>query len=320
MKRIKNLFLTKFSMKYQLMLKRFDLDINKLKSKINAFSKGTFTIDTLTNRLQFTGDLDIQKASSLNEVALILLEEKSPNILKFDNLRKDLITVAKKYKNVDVRVKIHSAIKISTSSLKKKLSNYLKKSYVEVSDNAQTAILIELFKEKGAINYRIFSYKQKTRPKQTNKFRNITILIENPRLKEEISDFLRLSLIFNLTFVVIHDDKEQFESMLNNAKRMTKGKLGNFKVGVINSLDQLHGYIKIGFSKHAEKNEQDLISFLKENKNKKLLFVFGDDLFGLTQATREKLSNIFSLTEEKVKPLKSSQALSYVLGIYSTLS
>ncbi|MBS3149129.1 hypothetical protein J4455_00340 [Candidatus Woesearchaeota archaeon] len=307
-------------MKYQLLLKRFDLDINKVKNNINAFSKGTFTIDTLTKRLQFTGDLNIQKASLIGEIALILIEEKTPNLLKFENLRKDLITIAKKYKNVDVRVKIHSAIKISTSSLKKKLSNYLEKSLVKVSDDAQTTLLIELFKEKGAINYRIFSYKQKIKPKQTNKFSNITILIENPRLKEEISDFLRLSLVFNLTFKVIHDDKVQFEAMLNNAKKLTKGKLGNFKVEIINNLSQLHGYIKIGFSKHAEKNEQDLITFLKENKNNKLLFVFGNDLFGLTQTTREKLPNMFSLTEEKIKPLKVSQALSYVLGIYSTLS
>ena len=310
MKRIKNLLYSEIDMKYQLLLKRFDLDINKVKNNINAFSKGTFTIDTLTKRLQFTGDLNIQKASLIGEIALILIEEKTPNLLKFENLRKDL----------DVRVKIHSAIKISTSSLKKKLSNYLEKSLVKVSDDAQTTLLIELFKEKGAINYRIFSYKQKIKPKQTNKFSNITILIENPRLKEEISDFLRLSLVFNLTFKVIHDDKVQFEAMLNNAKKLTKGKLGNFKVEIINNLSQLHGYIKIGFSKHAEKNEQDLITFLKENKNNKLLFVFGNDLFGLTQTTREKLPNMFSLTEEKIKPLKVSQALSYVLGIYSTLS
>ena len=115
-------------MKYQFLLKRFDLDINKLKAKINAFSKGTFTLDTLANRMQFTGELDIQKSSMLDEIALILLEEKTSSILKFDTLRKDVLTIAKKYKNVDLRVKIHSAIKISTSSLKKKLSNYLRNS------------------------------------------------------------------------------------------------------------------------------------------------------------------------------------------------
>lgn len=320
MKRIKNLFYSDLDMKYQFLLKRFDLDINKLKAKIYAFSKGTFTLDTLTNRVQFTGDLDIQKASSLVEVLLVLVEEKQPDALKFDNLRKDLISIAKKYKKVDIKVKLLSSIKISSSSLKKKLSNYLSRSLIEVTDYANTTLLIELYKEKGAIIYRIFSYTQKIKPKNISKFSNITILIENPRLKEEISDFLRLSLIFNLTFKVIHDDKEQFNAMLNNAKRMTKGKLGNFKVEIIHDLNELKDYIKIGFSKHVNSNEQDLIKFLKENKNKKLLFIFGNDLYGLSQETRDKIPNMFSLTEEKVKPLKSSQALSYVLGIYSTLN
>ncbi|HLC73060.1 MAG TPA: hypothetical protein VJH20_00315 [Candidatus Nanoarchaeia archaeon] len=307
-------------MKYQLMLKRFDLDINKLKAKINAFSKGTFTLDTLTNRLQFTGELDIQKASMLDEIALILLEEKTSSVLKFDTLRKDLLSIAKKYKNVDLRVKIHSAIKISTSSLKKKLSNYLRNSSIKVDGESQTTILIELFKEKGSINYRIFSYKQKTKQVPIKKIGDITVLIENPRLKEEISDFLRLCLIFKLTFKVIHNDKVQFEAMLNNAKRETKGKLSNFKVEVLNNLSQLNGYVKIGFSKHANSNELDLIKFLRENKSKRLLFIFGNDLFGLSQEARDKIPNMFSLTQEKTKPLKSDQALSYILGIYSTLS
>jgi len=67
-----------------------------------------------------------------------------------------------------------------------------------------------LFKE-GKIKYRIFTYKEiKSKPKN-----NLTVLIENPRLVEEISDFLRLCLIFNLEFKVIHDNKTEFETLLN---------------------------------------------------------------------------------------------------------
>ena len=141
---------------------------------------------------------------------------------------------------------------------------------------------------------------------------NITILIENPRLVEEISDFLRLCLIFKLNLKVIHNNKKEFENLLNKAKKLTKGRLSEFNVEVVKDLKELN-YFKIGFSKHAKRNEKDFIKFVKEKKN--LLFVFGNDTFGLSQKVRDDLDASFSLGKDKIKPMKGNQALAYVLGL-----
>src|SRR3989344_5998540 len=112
-------------------------------------------------------------------------------------------------------------------------------------------------------------------------------------------------------------NKKEFETLLNKAKKLTKGKLSEFNVEVIKDLKELD-YVKIGFSKHSKKNEKDFVQFVKKN-NKRLLFVFGNDTYGLSQKTRDSLDVSFSLGPDKVKPMKANQALAYVLGIYSNL-
>ena len=73
----------------------------------------------------------------------------------------------------------------------------------------------------------------------------------------------------------------------------------------------------IGFSKHAQKKEIELKEHLKTKKP--LALVFGDDKFGLSQETRDRMDIMFRLTPELKKPLRASHALSYVLGIYTSL-
>ena len=116
---------------------------------------------------------------------------------------------------------------------------------------------------------------------------------------------------------VICNNKKEFENLLNKAKKITKGKLSEFNVEVVKDLNEVKGYIKIGFSKHSKKNEKEFVQFIK--KKNKLLFVFGNDTYGLSQGTRDSLDISFSLGPDKNKPMKANQALSYVLGIYTEL-
>src|SRR3989344_3355320 len=67
------------------------------------------------------------------------------------------------------------------------------------------------------------------------------------------------------------------------------------------------------FSYKEMKNENEFIKFVKEKKN--LLFVFGNDTFGLSQKVRDDLDASFSLGKDKIKPMKGNQALAYVLGL-----
>ena len=73
--------------------------------------------------------------------------------------------------------------------------------------------------------------------------------------------------------------------------------------------------MKIRFSKHSLKNEADMREIILQDK--KIALIFGDDKFGLTQETRDKLDYSFRLTPETKKPLRASHALSYILGFYT---
>ena|SRR3989344_4126663 len=297
-------------MKYQLILKKFELDINSLKKKLEPYQ---LSIDSRTKRLQLSGNVNLEDLKKITEIDKILTEEKELSPFKLEDIRKDIEVIGKKFTSFNLQIR--STIKIPNSSIKKKLFSVLKGKEDETSKNK---ILLELFKENGKNIYRILSYQEKELSQDKSKYSSITVLIENPRLVEEISDFLRLCLIFNLKFKVIHGNKIEFEKILNKAKSITKGKLSNFNVEVVKDLNQVQNVVKMGFSKHAQKDEKNLIEFLKRN-NKNILLIFGNDTFGLTQKTRDKLDHCFSLTPDKVKPLKANQALAYILGIYSSL-
>src|SRR3989344_2533395 len=50
-------------------------------------------------------------------------------------------------------------------------------------------------------------------------------------------------------------NKKLIENLLNKAKKITKGRLSEFNVEVVKDLKELN-YVKIGFSKHAKRNEK----------------------------------------------------------------
>src|SRR3989344_4705395 len=143
----------------------------------------------LRNRISYEGFMvkkDFIKSNKekieLEEVDKVLVLENE-NFFSLEGLRKDISKI--KFNEFNLRVK--SYVKIPAGSIKKKLYPRVNK---KLNENSENNILIELFKE-GKIKYRIFSYKE-DKTEHTN---NITVLIENPRLVEEISDFLRLCLI-----------------------------------------------------------------------------------------------------------------------------
>ncbi len=281
-------------MKYSLVLNKFEIDLNNLKRKLKSFE-----VDKLTGRINTDEKMDLEEVERV-----LLLEAES--FFNLESLRRDI----EKIKLNDFNLRVKSYVKIPSGSIKKKLYPIVNK---KLNENSENKVLIELFKD-GKIKYRIFSYNES---KNKSNY-DITILIETPRLIEEISDFLRLCLIFNLKMKVIHNNKKEFENMLNRAKKITKGRLSDFNVEVVKDLNEIKGYAKVGFSKHSKKDEKDFVQFIKKN-NKRLLFVFGNDTYGLSQRTRDNLDASFSLGPDKVKPMKANQALAYVMGIYANI-
>ena len=139
---------------------------------------------------------------------------------------------------------------------------------------------------------------------------NIEIVLENPEDKEEIKDFLRLCYIFNLPLNILTN--KNITNLINKAKEEAKGiPYEKFTLNINKKLDG----IKIGFSINSKLDENNLKKFYSENKNNKIILIFGNEKFGLTQNLRDKLDYSFRLTKETKKPLRASHALSYVLGL-----
>ncbi len=302
-------------MKYLLFLNRFNLDINKLKNKIILLDKSSLFLDEGKNIIVET-KLNIEKLSGFQEISKLVVLFNDWKDFSFKTIKEDCLKLCKdkEIKNYFIETHFHNKVPISARSIYKHINPYLKYEGVLFQENS-SLIYIEFKKIDSKLNYRI-SY--------SNSLNNSNILkidmskfiavLENPNLVSEVSDFLRLCWIFKIQLHIITKDKINFEKILKKAKEETKGiEYDKFKLIISDSLPK--DYLLVGFSKHSDKNEKDMKNLIL--KDKKIALIFGDDKFGLSQETRDKLDYCFRLTPEGKKPLRASHALSYILGFYT---
>jgi len=295
-------------MKCQLVLRKFDLNLGLLKSKINAL-KGVVESDFIKDRLNVEID-NYRKLKYFKEIERILIFEKDMTSFSQESLRESVLRIAGKFKDAKIKIKVYNA-RIPENAIKKKIIKLIK-----FNEDSENNLLIEVFNDKG-MYYRILSFKNEVKLGDKNKYRNLSVLLEHPRLVEDVSDVLRLCLIFGLELKVIHNNKNEFLKLLNKAKSITKGKLSEFNVDVYRDLNEIKNFKKIGFSKNGNENEEKLKSVFKSDE--KILLVFGNDTFGLSQDSRDRVDMLIHLTPDYKKPLKANQALAYILGVYSSL-
>jgi hypothetical protein len=219
-----------------------------------------------------------------------------------------------------VQTKFHDKSIFSTKNVYKHLNPYLKKEGFKPDETSPEVYLyIEVMRKDKQTFFRVSYFLSEWRnipAKAAIDYSNFAVVVENPSLVDEVSDFLRLCRIFNVPLFVVTKDPE-FGKILIRAKEVTKGiDFETLKVTI--SGDFPKGYMLVGFSKLAPKNEVGLKKFLSTVKHK-IAFVFGDDKFGLTQHARDRMQIMFRLTPDLKKPLRASHALSYVLGMYSAM-
>lgn len=290
-------------MRYLLTLNKFELNKDKLKDKIKSKIKAKFYEDS---GLILETQESIDDIFYLEEVEKILSMHKDWQKFSFNNFKENFNINVKNYL---VKIKFLSKIPVSNKSLIKKINSVLKN---HNEKNPENIIYIEFIKRNGIPYYRIFitpvRYWEKF--KLEKKKLNLEIALENPGDKEEIKDFLRLCHIFNLPLNIL--TKKNINKLINKAKQEAKGiPYENFSLDINKKLDG----IKVGFSINSKLDENNFKEFYSKNKNKKLIFVFGDEKFGLSQWLRDKLDYSFRLTKETKKPLRASHALAYVLGL-----
>lgn len=307
-------------MKYLINLNRFFIDKSSIESKLKGHASNlkSLNFDKDNNRIFIEADsLDISAIKELEEVKEVIhISLGYKRFRGFFEFNSDIIDC---FKNLDfepktfkVRVNFISKIPISAKSIIKRVNTLLKKEGLSFSEEkADLAVHIEFDKDNKNKRYLISMYELKPESKMEYRPDRLIVLCF-PGSVIEISDFLRLSFVFKIPLVILSDKSSKFEFNLNKAKKMTKGiHYEKFPLVILETLPS--GYVFIGFSKLASKNEKDLVLILK--KKAKLAFVFGDEKFGLSQSIRSRMDIVIKLTQESQKPLRASQALSYVLGL-----
>ncbi|MEK6835313.1 MAG: TrmH family RNA methyltransferase [Nanoarchaeota archaeon] len=292
-------------MKYLLILNKFELSKERLKDKIKAeLNDSKFYED---NGLILGTQQDINKILFFEEIEKILPLYLDWKKLDFKTFKQDFNDL--NIKTHLVKVKFLSKIPISTKSIIKKVNSALKQS--RFSEHPEKVIYLEIIKKEKPY-YRIFiiPYLYWEKFKMGKDKLNVEVVLENPEDKEEIKDFLRLCYIFNLPLNILTN--KNINNLIDKAKEEAKGI--PYEKFILDINKKLEG-IKIGFSINSKLDEQDFKKFYNENKNKKILLIFGNEKFGLTQELRDKLDFSFRLTKETKKPLRSSHSLSYVLGL-----
>ncbi len=297
-------------MEYIIYLNKFDIDLDKIKNKLKDL--GVNIIERENNYLIGYGKLEVNKAKELQEVKQVIELFNEWKEFDFKTLQNDCLKLVKLYKIRDYVIKTNflNKIPISAKSIYKHINPYLKHEEINPNESSKNQIYIQIKKENNKIYYRIgYSVIESIKVENKNKF---IVILENPRLSSEVSDFLRLCWIFKLKLLIITDNKD-FNKILKKAKEETKGiDYENFELEIINEIPK--DLLIIGFSKHSKENETRLLELFRENKNYGLLF--GNDTFGLTQKARDRADYMIKLTEETKKPLRASHALSYIMGIY----
>ncbi len=303
-------------MEYMLFLNKFELDAGRFKSKIKALDKNASFQDEDKN-LIIKSSLDHDKLMRFQEISKLIVLYSEWKDFSFKTLKEDCLILCREFKikTYSIEIKFHDKVKISSKSIYRHINPYLK--YENILFNEESDILyIEFKKFDNKLKYRL-GYSNQYLFNKVNAvkvdMKNFIVVLENPILPLEVGDFLRLCWIFKLPLHIITKDKD-FDKILKKAKEDTKGiDYDKFDLRITKELPK--DYLLVGFSKYADKNEKDMKDVILSNK--KIALIFGDNKYGLTQEIRDKLDYCFRLTPELKKPLRASQALSYILGFYT---
>ncbi len=152
--------------------------------------------------------------------------------------------------------------------------------------------------------------------------RYLCLVLEHPITADEISDFIRICISFNLPLRLILSSSDA--SLLEVAKKRAGGRgFQKVRIKTYQSISKaVAGTKAYGFSLWTGKNEYDLKKVFRDwfDSLHKISLVFGNEKAGLSLETRQQLREIFHLGPHSSEPLRASQAASYILGLMLGIS
>ncbi len=146
------------------------------------------------------------------------------------------------------------------------------------------------------------------------------LILYSPFTVQEVADFLRLSLTFNLT-VIMSNENDLVEKLINKVKKTYFKGINKINYEITPSVNEFLINSKqrsVGFSLWGTKPIDDLSELIRDiiskNTDKPVInFIFGNEEVGLPLSVRKKIP-MFRIGFEASEPLRASQAAAYTLG------
>lgn len=290
-----------------LLLERFDFDKNKLLAKLSGLGE----VVSRSKYLELRGKFSVSDLRVFSEIKRIIIIDVGWKRLDMKDLKHDCLRVLSrhKFKNYRVKTGFLDKIALSQKSVIKMINPFVKHEGFVPSEDSKNVLFIEFKKDRKDVFYRVGVFKEKELRSSGIDYSKFIVVVEEPRLVEELSDFIRVSHIFRLPLYIVTKDKGM-QVLIGRALKITKG----IVEPDIHIASKPPDCFLIGFSKLGDRTEKDLkILFNKE----KIGLLFGNDTYGLSNDMRQRASILCHLTPDFKKPLRGSQALSYVLGLFT---
>ncbi|MHA2246482.1 MAG: hypothetical protein ACXADY_16190 [Candidatus Hodarchaeales archaeon] len=146
------------------------------------------------------------------------------------------------------------------------------------------------------------------------------LVLYSPFTTQEVADFFRLSLTFNIPIILTNKNNKVHNLMKIVHKTFFKG-ISKISFEIIPSLETLlttNPEPSFGFSLWGTKTVSELPSMIQsfasqESNKPAFYFIFGNEKKGLPLFIRYNIT-IFRIGKQASEPLRSSLAASYVLG------
>ncbi|MBI5391546.1 hypothetical protein HZB00_00940 [Candidatus Woesearchaeota archaeon] len=300
-------------MAYLLFLKKFSLSLPVFVQKLEKLF-GKVSLQPDEKGYVLTGEaISIEKLLELPEVdaAYQLTTDWKP--FSFFSLRQNCLEILQDQGKETYRIqtKFYDKVPVSVMSIYKHVNPYVKhEGFVPDETGFELVLFLEFKKDRKNIFYRV-SFREK-KASTTSLSYPFAVIIEEPRTVEEVADLLRVCWIFQLPLYIVTTSIDEKKKLFLKAKELVKGiDLEQFTYFIQRNLPP--GFTVVGFSKHAQKSEKELLPLF----NQKLAFLFGNETYGLSQELRDQATVLIKLGPASKKPFTASQALSYVLGLYT---
>ena len=212
---------------------------------------------------------------------------------------------------------------------KKSIIDRLRKKKLIYKETAESMFYFEVMKDKHTQNLigRVgIKYNQSIFNFEEKEFFKISLVIFSPYTVQEIADFFRLALCFQVDLIIINENQRADELLRNMKYSYFKG-LNKVKYRIVDKIEPLikdPQNICYGFSLWGKKNIIHLLKILSNieqqyrSYNSKILLIFGNEKRGLPLKLRTFIT-VFRIGNLVSEPLRSSQAAAYILGLLDTV-